>query len=619
MKNIFSKITGVFLVALVLGIVGCEKDDLPKLDAEMVTWKKDGITSTSAIVSGFVVAEGDGYTEYGVVWGLSENPTTADSKKAADKIEKAVYWVTIDGLEYLTTYHYRAYVIDNAGNTTYGKDATFTTLANVPLLTVSDATGITNIFAQVAANVTNDGKDEVITRGVCWNTTSGPTVENDTTNNGEGIGEFTANLKNLLPATMYYARAYAINKIGIGYSNEITFTTANGVPVLSTDSVGSITKTSARAYGKVVVNGGTDLLERGFVMATTDNPTVDDTKMVDPLNTVDTMSVDITGLSTGKKYYVRTFATNADGTAYGETVEFTTESDITTWYVPGGYVAASYPGTEWQNWSPANSPFIMNTDANPTNLEGYVYMAGANNDWKFTANPDWVDGFNYGDSGTPGVLSNDPGAGNFNVPAGYYKINVDMSATPMTYTAVATQWGVIGDATPLEWSDETPLTYDPASQTWRGTVHFTAKEFKFRANHSWDYNYGKKPEETYLSAGGDNIKVDVEADYDITLDLSNPNAYTYTANRWGVIGDATPGKWGEDTNMTWDDTKKVFTVTLDLTVGQFKFRANDAWDVDFGGDLGALEQGGSNIDISDAGNYTITLDTMGKAGTLTKN
>lgn len=618
MKNIIFRISGVLLVALLLGVMGCEKDDLPKLDPEMVTWKKDGITSTSVELSGFVVAEGDGYTEHGVVWGLAESPTTNDSKKAADKVEKAVYWVTVDGLEFLTTYHYRAYVIDKAGNTTYGKDATFNTLANVPLLTISDATDITDVLANISANVTNDGKAEVTARGICYNTSAAPTVANDTTSNDKGIGEFAAVIKELLPATKYYARAYAINKMGIGYSNEVSFTTKNGVAVLATDSVGAITKTSAMVYGKVIVNGGSDITARGFVMAITDNPTVDDTKIVDAENSVGAMSAELSALSTGKKYYVRAFATNADGTAYGKTIQFTTESDITKWYVPGGYVAASYPGTEWINWDPEKSPFIMNTDANPTNLEGYVYMAGANNEWKFASKPSW-DGPNYGNSGTPGVLSDDPGAGNFTVPAGYYKINVDMSATPMTYTAVATQWGVIGDATPLEWNDETPLTYDPDSQTWRGTVHFTNKQFKFRANHNWDFNYGKKPEETYLSAGGDNIAVDVEADYDITLDLSKPNAYTYTANRWGLIGDATPGKWDDDTNMTWDAVNKVFTATLDLTAGELKFRANDGWDVNYGGSLGALTPGGDNIAISEAGNYTVTLNTMTKVGTLTKN
>ncbi len=606
------------MAAVLLVIVGCEKDDLPKLDAEMVTWKNDGITSTSVKLSGFVVAEGAGYTEYGVVWGLTENPTTSDNKKAADTVEKAVYWVTVDGLEHLTTYHYRAYVIDNAGNTTYGEDGTFKTLAHVPTVAVSAATGVTDIFAQVTGNVTYDGKADVTAKGICWNTETAPTVDNSSTSNGEGLGEYTADLENLLPATMYYVRAYAINKIGTAYSSEITFTTENGVPVLTTDSIRDITKTTANIYGTVVAGGGVDITERGFVMAQAANPTIDDTKIVDAATTEGSMMAALTELSSGKRYYVRAFATNSEGTAYGEQIMFTTLSDITTWYVPGDYVAASYPGTTFANWDPANSPFVKNTDDNPTTLEGYVYMANASNNWKFASKPSW-DGPNYGDSGTAGELSDDPNAGNFDVPAGYYKINVDMSATPMTYTAVATHWGVIGDASPGGWANDTDLTYHPASKKWRGTVHLANGSFKFRANDDWAINYGLNEGDDYLSHDGSNIANTLEADYDITLDLSNPNQYTYMANRWGVIGDATPGGWDNDTDMTWDATNQVFTATLDLTAASFKFRANDDWAINLGGDLGALVQDGGNFSIAETGNYTITLNTMTNVATVTKN
>jgi hypothetical protein len=123
-----------------------------------------------------------------------------------------------------------------------------------------------------------------------------------------------------------------------------------------------------------------------------------------------------------------------------------------------------------------------------------------------------------------------------------------------------------------------------------------------------------------LNAGGANIAVDVESDYAITLDLSHPNEYTYSLNRWGLIGDATPGGWGDDTNMTWDATNNVFTVTLDLvSSGSFKFRANDGWDVNYGGDLNALTAGGANITIDSDGNYTITFDPWNLVATVTKN
>ena len=71
--------------------------------------------------------------------------------------------------------------------------------------------------------------------------------------------------------------------------------------------------------------------------------------------------------------------------------------------------------------------------------------------------------------------------------------------------------------------------------------------------------------------------------------------------------------------MSWDAANDVFTATLDLVVGQIKFRANDDWTVNLGGSIGALTQGGDNIDIAADGNYTITLDPWNKVATITKN
>ena len=229
-------------------------------------------------------------------------------------------------------------------------------------------------------------------------------------------------------------------------------------------------------------------------------------------------------------------------------------------------------------------------------------MAGATNQWKLATKLNW-DGPNYGDGGA-GKL--DANGGNFSSPAGYYKINADASA--MTYTAVATNWGVIGSATPGGWGDETALTYFPELKTWRGGMHLTAAEIKFRANHDWGFNYGSTAANATLDGGGSNIAIGMEADYYFTLDLSNPNSYTYSANRWGVIGSATADGWNSDQNMTWDATNNVLTATLPLVVGEIKFRANDGWDLNYGGDLNALTQGGANIAIAAAGTYTITLD-----------
>ena len=104
----------------------------------------------------------------------------------------------------------------------------------------------------------------------------------------------------MLPATTYYARAYAVNGMGTAYSNEVSFTTLIGLARLSTGEVSNITKTTADIAGNVSHTGGVDITERGFVYAMSENPTVDDTKIADAENTTGDMTATISGLSSGK-------------------------------------------------------------------------------------------------------------------------------------------------------------------------------------------------------------------------------------------------------------------------------------------------------------------------------
>ncbi len=424
MKNIISKITGLFLIALLLGVVGCEKDDLPKLDPEMVTWKKSGITSTSAMVSGFVVAEGEGYTDYGVVWGITENPTTEDSKKAAEKVEKAVYWVTLDGLEHLTTYHYRAYVMDKAGNTTYGKDATFTTLANIATVSVGDALSVTDVSAEITGNVTYDGKAGVTAKGICFSTEANPTIASTIVEGGDGLGEFTGSLTGLRASTMYYARAFATNSVGTAYSNEISFTTNIGIATVETVSV-TAQATTAKVNANVVYDGGAEITERGVCYSTDENPTIDDIRVANE-GTTGEYSVDIDGLETSTTYHARAYAINSEGVAYGSDIVFSTFP--TTMYINGSFV----PG--W-NWADAAVLEMIPVHSNP-HLFWKIAWFDADSELKFNSARAW-NGTEFGKTG------DNPGAngvwnkGGDNIPsgaAGYKMIVVNLLTNTIQIT-----------------------------------------------------------------------------------------------------------------------------------------------------------------------------------------
>lgn len=103
--------------------------------------------------------------------------------------------------------------------------------------------------------------------------------------------------------------------------------------------------------------------------------------------------------------------------------------------------------------------------------------------------------------------------------------------------------------------------------------------------------------------------------YRIEADTQKLTYKSTLISTWGIIGDGTPGDWSTSTPMTYNPTTKVWTVTANLTAKTFKFRANNAWDIDLGdyqtdkpGVGEVMSYGGKNITIPSDGNYTITLD-----------
>ena len=108
----------------------------------------------------------------------------------------------------------------------------------IPPITVitSAVLSTSTTTASVTGSVTYGGGGTITGRGMVWSsTTSGPTLETSFyTQNGSGLGSFTAVLNNLLPNTHYYVRAYAINSLGLtGYGSTLTFTTDNSGLILN--------------------------------------------------------------------------------------------------------------------------------------------------------------------------------------------------------------------------------------------------------------------------------------------------------------------------------------------------------------------------------------------------
>ncbi len=95
----------------------------------------------------------------------------------------------------------------------------------LPLLITSDISNISPISATCGGTISTDGGLAITSRGVCWSTSSKPTISGSKTSDGIGIGLFTSILDGLDAKTIYYVRAYATNSAGTVYGNEISFKT----------------------------------------------------------------------------------------------------------------------------------------------------------------------------------------------------------------------------------------------------------------------------------------------------------------------------------------------------------------------------------------------------------
>ncbi len=285
------------------------------------------ITSNSAICGGNVLLDGGTpVTVRGVCWSTSSNPTTSNSK-TTDGSGTGSFTSSISGLNPGTTYYVRAYASNSVG-TSYGENVSFTTNqipTTLPTVYTNTVYSITSNSAVCGGNVTSDGGATVTARGVCWSTTSDPTIYNSKTIDGSGMGSFTSYIYGLNPATAYYVRAYATNSNGTAYGSNVSFTTnaASTTPTVITNSVSSITSTSAICGGNVTSDGGATVTVRGVCWSTSSNPTTSNSKTTDGSGT-GSFTSSISGLNPGTIYYVRAYATNINGTSYGSNMSFTT-------------------------------------------------------------------------------------------------------------------------------------------------------------------------------------------------------------------------------------------------------------------------------------------------------
>ena len=285
-----------------------------------------------------------------------------------------------------------------------------------------------------------------------------------------GAGGFTSPLSDLEPGSLYYVKAYISNGDITVYGSETSFTTGDISPaVLTTSEVGSVKETTAVSGGNITSEGSSEVAARGVVWSTSENPTLEDNEgFTDDGTGTGEFTSNLTGLKAGTIYYVRAYATNDAGSAYGNQQSF--ETEVPDYYQPGSGVS-DIDGNNYPTVIIGNQEWMAQNIRATSYRDGSSIITGlSNSEWQNTTDGTYSV---YPDGDIEGLNSDAEVLNAYGALYNWYAVDDSRGLCP-------TGWRVPShdDWTKLEQyicnelgntSCETKFPYDNTTWGWTGT------------------------------------------------------------------------------------------------------------------------------------------------------
>ena len=414
-KNFTTHWAAVSLLAVMLFVTNCKRTVPPTV---AMVESSIAVSYDKACLVAEVVSDGGGtITEYGFCYG--KQGETYDTLLCPEN--GSPFSVELTNLSPSTEYSCMAFARNERGRG-YSDLYRFTTMRTVdtiPLVDTYTVKDITYCSAVPSGQVLSGGGQEILERGICYDTEMRPTIEGTHVALGSGVGPFECQLTDLLPETRYYVCAYAVCTKGVYYGDQLSFDTKPLPLEVQTGGVSDVTASRVMAEGKVTRDGGYEVTECGFCWGTQHEPTIEGLHIKASVG-VGKYSCYFSGLQQGQTHYMRAYAINEEGVAYGNEVEFIPDDPFLPWpngTLPGLFSVSEdrkvrfsqgnlqyYPDDDLWRFAENQWDFVGGTcfDDNLGQMNvGTVYAneTKCDNTKVFKYYPGWVDLFGWATSG----------------------------------------------------------------------------------------------------------------------------------------------------------------------------------------------------------------------------